>query len=302
MTSCRWTILRRLSLMVAVCAVLAMSKGAFSQESKNETPALDAGGKKLAFEVVSIRPSQRSAGAPQFGPTHDGYQLKGTFLFLPIVTAYVPQVGGSALYTPDQLSGLPDWMTKDAYDIDAKVDEADLADWHDPVKQPAMLRAMLQSMLADRLKLAVHRSSKEIPVYSLVVDKNGPKFKETNPEEAHAVEMKLPGGASMAEETKDGRVLLHYYGFSMQLFATSISFVAERPVQDKTGLMGRYDMTLPNPARMATSPTGPQEGGMAADSGPSVFEVVQGLGLKLEPAKGQVETLVIDHVERPSEN
>jgi bla regulator protein BlaR1 len=286
--------------MVAVCA--AMAKGASSQANKNATPELADGGRKLAFAIVSIRPlSQQSTGAPQFGPTPNGYQSKGSFLF-PIVTAYAPQAGGSALYNPDQLSGLPDWMTKDAYDIDAKVDEADLADWHDPAKQPAMLRAMLQAMLADRLKLAVHRSTKEVPVYLLVVDKSGPKFKETNPEEPHAVEMKLPGGASMAQETRDGRVLLHYYGFSMQLFATSLSFVAERPVQDKTGLMGKYDLTLQNPVRVAASSTGPQEGGMAADSGPSVFEVVRGLGLKLEPAKGQVEILVIDHVERPSEN
>jgi bla regulator protein blaR1 len=76
--------------------------------------------------------------------------------------------------------------------------------------------------------------------------------------------------------------------------------MAGRPVQDNTGLTGKYDITLVKAAPLEAS--GQQEGVSAADPGPSVFSVVQELGLKLGRAKGQVETLVIDHVERPSEN
>ena len=97
--------------------------------------------------------------------------------------AFVPQASGAASYVTDQIVGMPAWLTSedDCYDVDAKVDEADLADWQNPAKQPAMLRSMLQAMLEDRLKLVVHRSTTEGPVDLLVVGKNGPKFKETIP-------------------------------------------------------------------------------------------------------------------------
>ena len=99
--------------------------------------------------------------------------MKNLFLGYLIRIAYVPQTGGAALYSVDQLIGMPAWLTgdDDRYDVDAKVDEADLADWQNPAKQPAMLRSTLQAMLEDCLTLVVHRSTREAPVDLLVVGK-----------------------------------------------------------------------------------------------------------------------------------
>jgi len=84
----------------------------------------------------------------------------------------------------------------------------------------------------------------------------------------------------------------------MKALASMLSNWAGRPVQDMTGLRGRYDLQMPNP----DIPPASADGGATPDPGASVFTSVEGLGLKLVPTKGQVETLVIDHMERPSTN
>ena len=160
-----------------------------------------------------------------------------------------------------------------------------------------MLQVMLQSMLADRLKLEVHRDIKEVPVYSLVVGKNGPKFKETNAAETHQGVTLPNGGGTVVPE--DGGHTIHFYAISMTSLAPLLTNWAGRPVQDKTGLTGKYDMQMPNPAMPAAGADGIAP---PADPQGSVITAMEDLGLKLVPGKGQVETLVIDHVERPSEN
>jgi uncharacterized protein (TIGR03435 family) len=195
---------------------------------------------------------------------------------------------------------MPAWLTgdDDRYDVDAKVDEADLADWQNPAKQPAMVRSMLQAMLDDRLKLVVHRSTREAPVDLLVVGKNGPKFKETNSGELHPGSRPMPGGGTLSREQEDDQMTVHYFGISIAQLATWVLGTG-RPVEDKTGLAGRYDVTIQKPALQPNA----QQGGISApDLGPSAVSIADQLGLKLEPSKGQVETLVIDHVERPSPN
>jgi bla regulator protein BlaR1 len=256
--------------------------------------------KQWKFAVVSIR--KNNSGGPQHigVATADGYQMKNLFLGYLIRMAYVPQTGGAPSYFVDQLIGLPAWLTgdDDRYDVDAKVDEADLADWQNPAKQPAMLRSMLQAMLEDRLKLVVHRSTREAPVDLLVVGKNGPKFKETNPGELHPGSRPMPGGGTLSREEEDDQMTVHYFGISIGQLAVWVLGTG-RPVEDKTGLTGRYDVTIQRPA---LQPNAPQGGISAPDPGPSAASIADQLGLKLEPSKGQVETLVIDHVERPSPN
>ncbi|WP_047492289.1 M56 family metallopeptidase [Terriglobus sp. TAA 43] len=254
--------------------------------------------KHLKFSVVSIRPSK--AGGPQTAgvPTQDGYEMKNMFLALPILSAYVPQTGGASAYSDRQVIGLPSWAYSDddRYNISAKVDEADLADWHDPLKQPEMLRAMLQSMLADRLKLVVHRDTKDAQVYLLTVGKDGPKFKESNPAEAHAGAHPFPGGGLLSMERSEGEITMHFFGISIAQLTHSLS--PDWQVQDQTGLFGKYDITLREPIASSVSPDGSQQAPAEASPG----SLAQQVGLKLVPAKGKVETLVIDHIERPSEN
>jgi bla regulator protein BlaR1 len=274
---------------VAMCVPLA----GFAQADASQTAKVDA--KPMAFEVVSIRQHKGDDVAQSHGPTANGYHMTNMPLVVPIVTAYVPQTGNSALYMKNQVKGIPDWM-RDQYDIEAKVSEAALAEWHKPAAQNAMLQAMLQTMLADRLKLVVHRDIKEVPVYSLVVGKNGPKFKEANAAETHQGVTLPDGGGTLVPE--DGGHTLHFYAVSMTSLAPVMSNWAGRPVQDKTGLTGKYDLQMPNPAM----PPASADGSAAADPQGSVVTSMEDLGLKLVPGKGQVETLVVDHVERPSEN
>jgi uncharacterized protein (TIGR03435 family) len=259
--------------------------------------------KPLAFDVVSIKQNvstgQRT-GPPQFGPTPDGYRMTNMPLAVVIVTAYPPTMG-NGIIMPDHVLGLPDWATRERYDIDAKVAQEDLAQWQKPAEQTAMLEAMLQSLLVDRCNLLIHRDSKDSSVYLLVVAKGGPKFKETDPAATHPAGMTLPDGATVVP-SDNGDIKM--YGTSMGMLATLLGSMGGpgigRSIQDRTGLTGRYDIVIPRPD-MGGGPGGPDgEGG--ADRSGMVFSVVDALGLKLESGKSSVETLVVDHVERPSEN
>jgi len=264
-----------------------------------QEPASPAKSKQWKFAVVSIRKND-SSGPQHIGvATADGYQMKNMFLGYLFFIAYVPQASDASFFV-DQFIGMPAWLGGDGdrYDLDAKVDEADLADWQNPAKQPTMLRSMLQVMLEERLKLVVHRSTREAPVYLLLVGKNGPKFKEANPNELHPGTRPMPGGGTLSREQEDDQMTVHYFGISIAQLTRWV-LGAGRPVEDNTGLHGRYDVTIQRPV---LRPGGQQGGTSAPDLDPSPASIAEQLGLKLEPSKGQVETLVIDHVERPSPN
>jgi uncharacterized protein (TIGR03435 family) len=138
---------------------------------------------------------------------------------------------------------------------------------------------MMQSMLADRFGLVVHRETRTVPVYDLTVARSG---------------IKLPVG--------DGRVgmsagprLIRYGSGTMAELASQLSSYLGRHVVDRTGLTGQYAISL------SFAPVDPSAaGGDAQDSAPSIFAALQEqAGLKLESARGPVEILVIDHAERP---
>jgi uncharacterized protein (TIGR03435 family) len=247
--------------------------------------------KPLAFDVVSIRPVKATGGRPDFGPTPSGFHIGNGPMMVALLTAYTPSGGGdSGFYTRDRIMGMPEWALMENYNVDAKVSDADVAAWQKPGLQTPMLRSMLQAMLADRCKAVVHRATKETAVYSLVVGKGGPKFKESVPGARIPAGKPLPGGAVTSF---DGTKEMNFYNAEMGSVVAYLSVVSGRPVLDKTGLTGRYDLEFRRPGM----------GGPDDESGASVFAVVQDeLGLKLEPGKGEVETLVIDRLERPSEN
>jgi uncharacterized protein (TIGR03435 family) len=217
------------------------------------------------------------------------------------MTAFVPSDGKAGLFNPDQIVGVPDWMQQGHYDIDAKVAETDLSDWKNPAKRPAMLRAMLQAMLADRFKLAMHRELREKPVFELVVGKGGPKFKAsatTDPEEirkSYPTATALPGGMMEVHGPKPHQTTI--IGATIADLGILLSSAgAGRPIVDKTGLTGRYDITLD--LDMSPGPDGTRPDPVAV----VITALQEQLGLKLESAKENVEVLAIDHVERPSEN
>jgi uncharacterized protein (TIGR03435 family) len=264
--------------------------------------------KAYAFEVVSIRQNISDVQGDFGKPTADGYRMTNSTLGLVINTAYVPQVGGAAFYSPGQIKGLPAWVNSESYDIDARISDADRAEWQKPESQKLMLQSMLQTMLVERCKLAVHREIRDASVYSLVIGKSGIKFKETDPTAEHPGGIPLPWGGVVVSSRDDKGSYMSLYGASIVSLASLLSNILsglglhDGIVQDKTGLTGRYDFVIKFPP---IEPRGQSDaqGALPADDPSSVaFTAVAALGLKLEKDKGQVETLVIDHMERPSEN
>jgi uncharacterized protein (TIGR03435 family) len=264
------------------------------------------------FEVVSIRRHTVQSGPVPPGPTADGFRSIGLSMFGIFQWAYaLPNQAG--LLRGDQIDGDPGWLKGELYDVVAKVDHADLADWQKSATRQTMLRAMLQAMLAERCKVVVHYGSKEVAVYDLVVAKGGPKFKQAETMDTAELRRKHPEGGMMrgtGTMAVQGPNRMQFYAISVALLANTIlPSVADRPVVDKTGLTGYYDFALPSSALRRSPPppfpvaTQPLDAPSPSLEDESIFTALPAsLGLRLEPAKGRVETLVIDHVERPSEN
>jgi len=253
-----------------------------------------------AFDIVSIRPHKDGA-TPDTGPTPNGYRSIDAPLLVAIRNAYIPTGQGEmAYFSEDRILNVPDWLRRDHYDLEARVAEADLKRWHNPAEQGSMLRAMLQAALADQLKLAIHRETKVAPVYELTVNKNGPKFAESKPGTPRPPGMNLPDGGVLVMSAPDH--LMHLYGCTIQVLARLLTNMTGRQVVDKTGLTGHYDLAIdriPIQAPAAPSATG----NPPADEGPSIFTALADrLGLRLVSTKTSIETLVIDHIEKPIPN
>jgi uncharacterized protein (TIGR03435 family) len=174
-----------------------------------------------------------------------------------------------------KLWGGPGWIGTEKYDIEAKVDVSQ-------VNVHVDYGPMLQALLADRFRLRAHRETKELPVYSLVVAKNGPKLTVHTGAD----------GASTNTSHGSGKATMVAIEASMAGLAERLGRELAAAVIDNTGLRENYDVTLewaPN---------------LTADSTlPSIFTALQEqLGLRLESTKGSVEVLVIDSAEKASEN
>jgi len=152
---------------------------------------------------------------------------------------------------------------------------------------------MFQSLLADRFKLVLHHDTKELPVYALVIGKNGIKFKEST-------------GDAQQRRIMMGRGRINGEAMSMDMLVNQLGNQLGRTVIDKTGLKGPYQINLewtPEQAQSIGGPDGGGEGRASSDTGPTIFTALQEqLGLKLESQKGPVDILVIDKIEKPSEN
>ena len=188
-----------------------------------------------------------------------------------------------------RILGAPAWAGSTYFNIDAKADPSVAAAWHGLSSEASRreMEKMVQALLADRFHLVTHTETRELPIYVLVVAKGGPKL-----------------GSTQANGTwvNDSNGSIDVGGSNcVALFAEALSRVAGRDVVDKTGIAGRYHLKLQWTPDDASAPS--PGSGAPADSGPSLFTALEEqLGLKLEPAKGPVQVLVIDHVEVPSAN
>lgn len=252
-----WTLILRIVAIsrIAGFAVLSLNvPGAYSQSTAPTRPQ---------FEVASVKPHSSSGGSLN-SRTRDPGLLSLTGM---TVRGLIREAYGLKVYP---LSRGPDALSTDRYDVIAKFRP-------DASKEQRML--MLQALLAERFKLVVHYETKELPIYTLVVGKGGPKFR--------AVE----DDGSAAEIGSGGGHQIQAHHISMKSLAATLQGSIGDTVVDATGLIGLYDINLD----FNVDESKP-------DEGPTVFEAVQRVGLKLEARKGSVEVVVIDHVEKPSAN
>lgn len=289
-----------------VVAMLLAGLGMWAQEiaiplMSDVTPKTPAADVKLPdYDVVSVKPNKSDNRMIRMMNTPDGISMTNVTLKVLIANAYGIR--------QDLISGAPGWVDSDHFDFDAKVAGVDVETYKKLNRDQK--RAMLTTALVERFKLKVHAETKVVPIYELTVAKGGSKLKETVVEDAKPGEAPSggpaggPGGApginvapakKMATSFTMGPGHFKLSGASMGMLANQLSSVERRSVIDKTGLTGGYDIDL-----TWTPDDAPAGDG---DTGPSIFTALQEqLGLKLEAAKGPVETLVVDHVEMPSEN
>jgi uncharacterized protein (TIGR03435 family) len=271
-------------LLVASISLTVAVPGAFGQASPSAAGASpqpsSTSAKALAWDVVSIRPSKSCTKGSGMMPTADEMQI---FCLTPqaiIKLAY-------GVWGDDQILGATAWTTTTSYDIEAKVDAADVVAFTNRTFDQHNL--MLQTLLRDRFMLKVHLETRDLPIYALVVAKSGPRLNEAK--------ANLPGSDAqpMMRMKRDGETLeILATGMHVQSLAPFLLREVGRTVVDKTGLKGTYDFTLQFTPQQST----------ATDStAPSIFTAIQEqLGLKLESQKAPMEVIVIDHIEKPSEN
>jgi uncharacterized protein (TIGR03435 family) len=249
------------------------------------------------FEVVSIYPDHRNPST--FGLSWrkpDLYLAENYTLITTIELAYLPIRWATGGWGDARVVGAPNWVRKDRYDIRGKLAAEDVAIWQqNGPKKEQLLQDVLRAMLEDRCKIAVHRVMVDAPVFALVRSKPSARLKLASPDED------LPPGSLPLME--GGMIVPHVRGttpfritlprISMAQFAALLSDGSTRPVIDKTGLAGVYDFS--------TSKLEPPEDS-SQDVDPPVQWDLSEVGLKLVSTKAPLETIVIDHIERPSKN
>ena len=221
------------------------------------------------FDVASVKPTQHGRDAN--GSSRSSADIPGPGRFVAENSSLDELIRFAWDLKEYQVVG-PAWLNDDSvcFDMEAK------APPETPHKQ---MRLMLQALLAERFHLAVHRETRTLPIYELVIAKGGPKLKPAeSPGKGWSINS--GGGALNATNTP------------MSEFATYLSDSVDRPVLDKTGMQGEFDLTLTYD---------PQDRG---GERPSIYAALQQqLGLRLQPAKAPLDVLVVDHVDRtPSAN
>jgi uncharacterized protein (TIGR03435 family) len=268
------------SLLLTLGAIFVSASPANAQTATLiQKQAMPPSAAALVFAVASIHPHQGPLrvmmGFAASGPrlTLEGYNLRALVMEAFNVRHYQVSFTGSNV-GPDEDENIN-------YDISAVADGSD-----SPTKD--QFRQMLQALLADRFKLKFHRETREMPVYALVVGKNGPKFKQSAPETVSYGFFGVHGRNQTMTASK----------ITMGGLANDIwnSFGPHLPVIDKTGLTGTYDLKFEaTPEYRINNNAQPED--------ISIFDALQDqLGLKLETQKANIEVLVVDHMERPSEN
>ena len=215
---------------------------------------------------------------------------------------------GYYIKSDEQLVGGPSWMNTEFFDVQAKATDADIKatnklNWERQIDQT---RLMVQSLLADRFGLKANIQNRECQVYALVVAKGGPKLKEVELSPFPPPGTPPPPGAhlpSMSRTAPDQFIATAWPMSLMPDWLSNFSDIGNRLVVDQTGLKGNYDFVLNGVSQAPPQPAGVSAATPEGNATTSIFTALQEqLGLKLESRKAEVEVLVIESVEQPSEN
>jgi uncharacterized protein (TIGR03435 family) len=268
---------------------------------------------RAEFEVASVKPAPPldTSRAVSFGRQIDGAQVRFTQTSLRDLIRI-------AWAVRDYQIEAPSWLASARFNVSAKLPGA---------RTQKQVPEMLQALLADRFDLKVHRASKDLPVYALVVRGAGLKIKESPREQPDeranvAEEVKLAGGGGRGGVVDYGGgsyfALPHYRmevrKLRMDLLAALLGNLTDRPVVNETGLSGRYDFDLEltendydammiRAAIAIGEVQSPKDLQQLVDAGDPLPKALRRLGLDLKPGKGRVEILVVDDVRKdPTEN
>jgi uncharacterized protein (TIGR03435 family) len=274
-------------ISVAVSGALAQGNAAASAADAKAAEVLLPG---ATYDVATIKQTSPNAQGGGVGMRPNGsFYTKNQSLKNIVCGAYDVMLF--------QCVGGPAWFESDQYDIEAKPDSATQEQLQTlGMKQRVQVyQRMQQALFADRLKLKVHYETREMPIFALVVAKGGLKMHESKEGDTYANGLKGSDGKAFGRGAfMVGNGKMTAQGMSMDALAGQLAATTSHIVSNKTGLTGVYDFTLKYSDDMATG---------ADSAAPSIYTALQEqLGLKLEPTKGPVDVLVIDHVERPSAN
>ena len=251
-----------------------------------------------SFEVASVKPNKSDRGSPVLGQSGGNFTATKVSIRELIRVAY----GTAGPLEESHVIGGPNWTEADRFDVLAKI----------PSNAPPQLVAlMLRSLLAERFQLVVHTEPRDLPIYALVLARAdgrlGPRLRrvqDCGPGAAANAEPSLPKAERCGGEGRSGHIAFGGVPLSMAL-VTNGAMLREvrRSILDRTRLTGAFEGTLDwSPTELSQSATQLDAfTSTALPAGASIFTALQEqLGLKLEPARGPVDVLVIDHVERPT--
>lgn len=250
---------------------------------------------RLSFEVASIKPTRiHGVNSIQISPSGERFTTTNVQTEQLIEWAYGLR--------PEQLSGGPNWLDTDTYDIEAKVDDVEVATMKNFSREDrrARVQLMLQSLLEDRFQMRIRRETKELSTTVLTIAKGGSKLSPSTAspsvaESAQSISASTVGISFI--QGVNGKNGIEGHQASVASLARAISLMIRAPVADQTGLRGDYDFKLEWPA----TPMGDESAQPSNTLNSGIYSVIEKqLGLKLDVRKVPLPTIVIEHIERPS--
>jgi uncharacterized protein (TIGR03435 family) len=268
--------------------------------AQTQSAAPSASTPKWSYDAVSIKPNKSDSYNTRMMFQGNNVSAENARILDIVAQAYDIRA--------ELISGMPGWTNNAHYDIAAKMapDDAVAFTKLNRDDRRAANQTMMQAMLADRFKLKAHIETKELPVHELVLAKGAPKLKPVaySPDDPNTPKgpdgIARPGGMiRMGLDSLSGQ------GVQMVTLVNVLANQVHRKVIDKTGLTGHYDFSLKFAMDRDNFPALPPGFNLPPPSSddPTIFAALEEqLGLKLVPGKGSVDTLVIDHIEQPTEN